>query len=206
MAIRLPPKKKCPSSIASTSWLRWRRYLAGTGLAADLGEEADQRIAGRKPGQPVEQPERYAGLRLKASAAPRICSPIAMVQAALPMAAISCRCVMPPFVVGREVVRNVTVERAGKVRQDQRLKAERLDDVAQLVEIARRQMAARQQVHALRSARRVLGRRLNELSPTMRGDGLRPAVLECILEVGRRDVDDGDIARAPDGASRMSLI
>ena len=49
-------------------------------------------------------------------------------------------------------------------------------------------MRARQDVYALRIARRPLGRRLNERLRHAR-DGLRPAVLECILEVWRRDVD-----------------
>ena len=58
----------------------------------------------------------------------------------------------------REIVRDVSVERAGKIGQERRLKPEILDDVAQLVEIAGREMAAGQHIDAVRiAARRVAG-------------------------------------------------
>ena len=49
---------------------------------------------------------------------------------------------------GREIVRNVPIERAGKVGQERRLQAERLHDVAQLLQIAGREVRAGQNVHA----------------------------------------------------------
>ena len=99
MASLRPPMWKCASSIASASWPRCRRYFAGTGrpeislrkvMNSSFGNRP-QRRSNSRYGTPV--------LASIASAARFICAPIAIVQDALPMVAISSR-PMPPIVVG----------------------------------------------------------------------------------------------------------
>ncbi len=197
--MRLPPKKKCPSSMASTQLAALAPNLAGTGAPARLGEKASCRVvARRKPRQPVEQNERHAGFfssvrRPSASARRSRASP-----PALPIAAISAS-VVPPSVVGVKssgMWPSSEPERSGRTTGSQ---AEALDDVAQLLDIARRQMAAGQ--HVDRSGRAVRAPAARRQMPRMSlATVLRPAVLEGVFEVRRRDIDQLECRRVPDGA------
>ena len=101
--------------------------------SADLRQERDERVVRRKSGQPVEQPERNARLFLQGHR--RIAHLLADGDG--PGGAAHARDVFDGNAAQRrrrEVVGHVAVERAGKVGQEQRLKAERLEDVAQLVQ------------------------------------------------------------------------
>ena len=151
--------------------------------AADARQQADEIVIGAETGQAVEQrrtarrPAASAPSRRRASA--RRC---AIVQAASPIAAMSSR-VDAAERRGREVFGHMAVERAGEVRQECRLQAEGLDDVAQLVDVAGRQMAARQHVDALRRAARAACRFGHEGLDQLR-DGLAKPSWNASLKSG----------------------
>ena len=96
------------------------------------------------------------------------------------------------MVVGREIVGNMTVERTAEIGQEGRLKAEILDDGAQFLDVARRQMAAGQHIDRGFVAPRRIDRRFHQFLDHA-GDGLGPTVLEGVFKVRRRDIDDGKI-------------
>ena len=59
------PKWKWPSSMASTSWLRWRRSALRHGAAGELAELLHEGVGGGQAGEAVEQREGHAAARLQ---------------------------------------------------------------------------------------------------------------------------------------------
>ena len=101
MATLTPPRWKCPSSMASSNWLRWRRYLAGTGRPLRRARSVSRRSFGSSPVRRFSTSQGTPQRVCKASPASRICSPMAIVKAEAPAAQI-CSSVVPPSVVPRQ--------------------------------------------------------------------------------------------------------
>ncbi len=83
------------------------------------------------------------------------------------------------------VGRDVAVERTRDVGQHDGVQAEGLDDLAQLVDVAGREVAARQQRHLVGHHRQRFHQRFDD-----GGDGVFEAVFESTHVVGRGHVDD----------------
>ena len=163
------------------------------------GEEAIELVVGREPREAVEQTDGTPVFFSEQSAAPRICSPIAMVRRRVPCAAISSD-EMPPSVVGVNssgMCPSSEPERSGR-NEGSRPNASMMSRSSS--RSPGREMAARKHVDARRIARRPLQAASQPASPTMRVDGLRPAILECVLEVRRRDVDERQLRRVRAGS------
>lgn len=91
-----------------------------------------------------------------------------------------------------ELVGYMTVERSREIRQEVWSKTKVFDDCAKFVEIAWSQMATGENVDALVIPACFVERRLDQ-SFHQPCDRLCPAILERVLEVGSRDIDDREI-------------